>query len=259
MKGKKKKKSKKKKGAVGHTSASTSVPVAAEPKAEPKIDIVPHHDPMEAKGAEPKDVEPTIAIVPQSEPSTALRHAKDSVMTSMVKKAEAKAAAVTPSPTAHAGQRRRRARRKLVEDSSSFWNATCWIIASITVAIFHFGLGGTYKNNEVEPQPKVKKKKKKYTGSGSGTTTTKVAAAPSGPAPLNIKLNGGGANAFEVTCPSGFRQRTALSGSGSGTLAGVPQESCTLFFKGGSPAKYGPVSGGKSLNCQIVGTTANCK
>jgi len=112
---------------------------------------------------------------------------------------------------------------------------------------------------EVEPQPKVKKKKKKYTGSGSGTTTTKVAAAPSGPAPLNIKLNGGGANAFEVTCPSGFRQRTALSGSGSGTLAGVPQESCTLFFKGGSPAKYGPVSGGKSLNCQIVGTTANCK
>ncbi len=100
-------------------------------------------------------------------------------------------------------------------------------------------------------------RKSTNSGSTSSSTTKKAAAAPSGPAPLTVKL-ATGANAFEVTCPSGFRQRTAISG-GTGTLQGVPLESCTLFFKGGAPAKYGPVKGGQTLTCSITGTTAVCK
>lgn len=83
-------------------------------------------------------------------------------------------------------------------------------------------------------------------------------APASGPATLTVKLaDAGGANAVEVVCPSGFRQRSALSG-GSGSIASVPQEKCTMYFKGGAPAQFGPVRGGQSLNCNIVGTTAVC-
>lgn len=100
-----------------------------------------------------------------------------------------------------------------------------------------------------KPQPKSTKPK---------TTTPKVAAPASGPATLSVKLaDGAVATAIEVTCPSGFRQRSTLSG-GSGSVASVPQEKCTLIFKGGAPAQYGPVHGGQSLKCSIVGTTAVC-
>ena len=41
-------------------------------------------------------------------------------------------------------------------------------------------------------------------------------------------------------------------------MANVPNESCTMFFKGGPPAQYKPVRGGASYTCKIVGTTAVC-
>jgi len=39
----------------------------------------------------------------------------------------------------------------------------------------------------------------------------------------------------------------------------VPTESCVLHFKGGTPARFSPVSGGQSISCYIQGSTAVCK
>jgi serine/threonine protein kinase len=64
---------------------------------------------------------------------------------------------------------------------------------------------------------------------------------------------------LEVTCPSGFRQRTSISPGGSASIGNVPNETCVLHFKGGAPARFSPVSGGKSLSCYIQGTTAVCQ
>ncbi len=63
---------------------------------------------------------------------------------------------------------------------------------------------------------------------------------------------------IEVNCPSGFRQQAGISPGGSATISGVPTEICTLFFKGGAPARFSPVSGGQSLSCYIQGSTAVC-
>lgn len=100
------------------------------------------------------------------------------------------------------------------------------------------------------PAPKPKAK----------ASTPKPAPAPSsGPGTLSVTLaDASQATAIEVVCPSGFRQRSALSG-GRGSIASVPQEKCTMYFKGGAPAQFAPVGGGRSLSCSIVGTTAVCK
>lgn len=92
------------------------------------------------------------------------------------------------------------------------------------------------------------------------STTPKATPAPSsGPGTLTVILaDASQATAVEVVCPSGFRQRSALSG-GKGSIASVPQEKCTMYFKGGAPAQFAPVSGGRSFNCSIIGTTAVCK
>ena len=83
--------------------------------------------------------------------------------------------------------------------------------------------------------------------------------AGSGSAPLVVSLLGAEhhTQGLEVDCPSGFRERTPLS-AGQGRFAYVPKEDCTLWFKGGVPAQYGPVRGGQTLDCEIVGTTAVC-
>lgn len=97
------------------------------------------------------------------------------------------------------------------------------------------------------PKPKAK-----------APATPKPAAPSSGPGTLSVSLaDASQATGVEVVCPSGFRQRTALSG-GKGSMASVPNESCTMFFKGGPPAQYKPVRGGASYTCKIVGTTAVC-
>lgn len=90
-------------------------------------------------------------------------------------------------------------------------------------------------------------------------TTPKPTPAPSkGPATLTVALKDASqATSVEVVCPSGFRQRSALAG-GRGSIASVPQEDCTLYFKGGAPAQYKPVRGGQSLSCSIQGTTGLC-
>jgi hypothetical protein len=62
---------------------------------------------------------------------------------------------------------------------------------------------------------------------------------------------------FEVNCPSGFRERGTIRGT-SGSVANVPNEPCTIFFKGVGSAKWGPVTGGRSVKCRIEGSTGVC-
>ena len=119
---------------------------------------------------------------------------------------------------------------------------------------------------EVAPAPKPKKRSSSRSGSSSRSSSSSsssgssAARAPTGPAPLRVTMaDANQATSVEVTCSSsGFRQRAAISGN-TATVSNVPQESCTLHFKGGAPAKYSPVRGGQSLSCNIIGTTGVCK
>jgi serine/threonine protein kinase len=73
--------------------------------------------------------------------------------------------------------------------------------------------------------------------------------------PADARYPGG----VEITCPNGFRARGAFSGQ-TATVPGVPSESCTLFFKGGSPAQFRPVSGGRNYRCTFPAPgTAACE
>ena len=109
------------------------------------------------------------------------------------------------------------------------------------------------------PRRKTKRRSSSRSASSSSTGATAAAKAPSGPAPVTVKLNDpSAASAIEITCPGGFRKRASLGG-GVGSISDVPQENCSLYFKGGAPAKFAGVSGGRTLNCAIVGTTATCQ
>ncbi|MDP6934260.1 MAG: hypothetical protein QGG40_15145, partial [Myxococcota bacterium] len=94
----------------------------------------------------------------------------------------------------------------------------------------------------------------------SGSSSSAAARAPAvGAGSLRITLQDPSqASKIEIVCPSGFRTRAAFAG-GSATVSGVPQESCTVHFKGGAPASFGPVRGGQGLSCNIVGNTAVCQ
>ncbi|MBL8614121.1 MAG: serine/threonine protein kinase [Deltaproteobacteria bacterium] len=136
---------------------------------------------------------------------------------------------------------------------------------------------------DAEPAPKEKKKKKKAEedtaapppaaptpkpkgSGGGGTPKPKPASGGAAPAPapranggsVSVRLSGAPNTSFEVSCPGGFRGRGSLSG-GAGSVSGVPGEDCTVYFKGGPPAKYGPVRGGQSISCTIEGNTAICR
>ncbi len=96
---------------------------------------------------------------------------------------------------------------------------------------------------------------KKTTSASSGQTAT---SKPVNPASVSIKiLDDSPIYAIEVVCPGGFRERGNVS-SRQASIANVPQESCTMYFKG-VPAQFHPVSGGMNLSCSIQGSTAVCK
>jgi hypothetical protein len=64
--------------------------------------------------------------------------------------------------------------------------------------------------------------------------------------------------AMELTCPGGFRLRTEVL-SNVAVFDGVPTAGeCTLFFKGGVPARYQPMGPG-NWSCGIHGSAAVCK
>ena len=100
----------------------------------------------------------------------------------------------------------------------------------------------------------------------SSTAPSRTAAAGSSAAPrvgggsIIVKLKDASqARAVELICGGGsYRLRQAFS-AGVTKFGGVPGGQCTLYFKGGIPAKFAPVSRGKSYNCSIIGQTAVCE
>lgn len=61
---------------------------------------------------------------------------------------------------------------------------------------------------------------------------------------------------LELKCPNGFRERAHVKVN-TAIFDNVPNEQCTLYFKGGVPAKYNPLNWG-TYYCSISGTTAVC-
>jgi serine/threonine-protein kinase len=96
------------------------------------------------------------------------------------------------------------------------------------------------------------------TGGGSGGGKTKAPRVGGGT--VIIKINDSTqASGVELICTAGsYRKRNSFIG-GVATFGGVPGGVCTLYFKGGIPAKFSPVTRGRSYNCSIIGTTAVCK
>lgn len=64
------------------------------------------------------------------------------------------------------------------------------------------------------------------------------------------------AASLEISCTSGFRIRAGIS-LNTAVFDGVPPEQCTMFFKGGLPAKFGPITQG-TWSCGLSNTVAVC-
>jgi serine/threonine protein kinase len=102
--------------------------------------------------------------------------------------------------------------------------------------------------------------KKSSSKKSSGTKSTPTSSTKSTAAgPLTVKLaEKGNYFSVEVTCGSGFRARGNLNNSGQATVQKVPQESCTMHLKGGSPASHSPVHGNMTVTCRFSGSTLIC-
>jgi hypothetical protein len=61
---------------------------------------------------------------------------------------------------------------------------------------------------------------------------------------------------LELTCSNGFRVREPVV-TNTSVFETVPDEECTLYFKGSVPAKYRPIRAG-TWSCGLSGTTAVC-
>lgn len=82
---------------------------------------------------------------------------------------------------------------------------------------------------------------------------------PPGAGELEVVLTDPTASSWVyVQCPSGFRERATFV-SGRAAMEGVPDESCTLSFKGGTPARFSGVAGGQRLTCSLSGVIARCE
>ena len=62
--------------------------------------------------------------------------------------------------------------------------------------------------------------------------------------------------ALELTCSNEFRVRADIQ-TNTAVFDAVPDEECTLFFKGTVPARYRPIRAG-TWHCGLAGTTAVC-
>lgn len=62
--------------------------------------------------------------------------------------------------------------------------------------------------------------------------------------------------ALELTCSNGFRVRANVVVN-TAVFEAVPDEECTLFFKGSVPARFRPIRAG-TWSCGLAGTTAVC-
>ncbi len=62
---------------------------------------------------------------------------------------------------------------------------------------------------------------------------------------------------LEITCGDGYRERADIV-ENVGTFDKIPsKEACELHFKGGTPARYRPITAG-SWRCALSSTTAVC-
>lgn len=61
----------------------------------------------------------------------------------------------------------------------------------------------------------------------------------------------------ELSCPSGYRQRAPVTDY-IARFSGVPQDDCTLMFKGGAPYRYRPIGWG-TWACSVVSATLVCE
>lgn len=98
------------------------------------------------------------------------------------------------------------------------------------------------------------------TPAGGGSTSTATPSQPrvSAGTLAVVMADTAGLTGVEVVCPSNYRNRASFSG-GRAVLSNVPSEPCGLFFKGAISAQFAPVTGGRSYNCKITGTTAVCQ
>lgn len=112
---------------------------------------------------------------------------------------------------------------------------------------------------EFVDEPEVIRTRKPTTGKGTRPPPKKVdPVPPSTPPPvaagdLTIRIpTGVFASEFEVTCPSGYRERGKFNG-GVAVLPGVPVDNCRGLFKGGSiNNKLSIRNGGGTLTCTTV-------
>ena|GEM_PF-1112585 len=111
------------------------------------------------------------------------------------------------------------------------------------------------------PEPKKEKKKPKKTSSKKRTSSSsapKPAPAPKG-GTLTVTLTDPSVStSIIVTCPSGFSRKVSFSG-GTARVPAVPNESCKISFKGGSPAVHSGVRGGQSVRCSPSGGIGHCR
>ncbi len=80
---------------------------------------------------------------------------------------------------------------------------------------------------------------------------------PVGDGPLTVAFSGAEANGVTVSCPSGFSDRAGFSG-GIATFAKVPDDACTLTFRGAMGGSWGPVKGNMSVSCTYSGGVYSC-
>lgn len=101
-----------------------------------------------------------------------------------------------------------------------------------------------------------------------------AAAAPAAPAPIDADTEESedepasgrvvirmapesGVTGIELRCSTGYRMRKAVN-TGLVTFRNVPDSPCTLYFRGGVPARFGTVHPGQTLTCRVHEGTATC-
>lgn len=101
----------------------------------------------------------------------------------------------------------------------------------------------------------------KWSCTNSGCTQLSGATERPQVAPGEVLIlvkTGTGHNQLELTCPSGYRERTMVADF-KGSFTGVPAgDECTLNFKGGSPMKFTGVGQG-AWECHLVSNTPVCQ
>ena len=111
------------------------------------------------------------------------------------------------------------------------------------------------------PPPPPKTAKRTGGGGGGGGTAPTPAPRASATGPVTVTFTGAAIpGKIEIDCGEVFpRKQQTLSG-GSAIVAGVPTSGdCKMIPKGGVVATKVPVSGGRTYNCSISGTTTVCK